>query len=349
MEAFKPLLPLCGTTVIGNVISTLRSAGADHIIVVTGFEAERLQKALDPFDVEYVYNSDYATSPMFSSARIGLEAVQKKSERIFFTPADIPLFTGETLLCLLGSAAAVTIPTHLGRPGHPALFDSRIIPELLNYPAEGSLREAITACSGPLEYLEVTDPGVLIDTDTPAEYALVRLLAGELPEGSVIPKHITAHMQRVAKLATSLGALLNSRAGYSLDLFTLELAARLHDIRRTEPHHAECGAQTLLDAGHPRLAELVRQHMLPSEAEWERVSEITVLYLADKMADGDRVVSIEERYAKRLTTVPDGAPHQAVERNFSVAMAIKSRMEAIIGETICPELLHHVRISHELH
>jgi probable phosphoglycerate mutase len=339
MEAFKPLLPLCGTTVIGRVISTLRSVGVDHIVVVTGREAESLQKALEPLGVECVYNAAYATSPMFTSARIGLEAAQKKTEWIFFTPADIPLFTGETLQCLLKSTAAVTIPTHLHRPGHPVLFDGGIIPELLNYPAESNLREAIAACSGPVEYLEVADPGVLIDTDTPADYALVRLLAGELPEGGVIPKHITAHMQLVARLSTGLGALLNRRGGCSLDLSTLELAALVHDIRRTEPHHADRGAQTLLTAGHPRLAELVRQHMLPDEDARERVSEITLLYLADKMADGDRVVSIEERYAKRLAAVPDGAPRQGVECNLRVAMAIKGRMEALIGEKITPDLL----------
>jgi HD superfamily phosphodiesterase len=198
------------------------------------------------------------------------------------------------------------------------------------------------------ERVEVPDSGVLIDLDTPSDYALARLLAGELPEGGAVPEHIRRHMKTVANLAATLGALLNVRGGCGLNLLELELAALVHDIRRAEPRcgeprrgesrHAAAAARTLADAGHPRLAEIVRQHMMPDEAEWGRVSEVTALYIADKMADGERVLPLEERYAKRIEGL-SGEGRRAAERNLAVASALKSRMEALIGEKITPSLL----------
>jgi hypothetical protein len=167
---------------------------------------------------------------------------------------------------------------------------------------------------------------------------LSRLLAGELPEGGVVPEHIRRHMKAVAKAAVNLGALLNIRGNCGLNLRELELAALLHDLRRTEPRHAEAGARTLAEAGQARLAEIVRQHMLPDEAERTRISEITVLCLADKMTEGECSVPLEERFARRIENL-SGASREAAEERFRVAKAIKNRMEAVLKEKITPQTL----------
>jgi CTP:molybdopterin cytidylyltransferase MocA len=337
MGEFKPLLPFrafLGGTVIGTIVSTLRSAGAESVVVVTGREAERLKAALEP-GVEYVHNASYASTPMFVSVCLGLAEARNRTERIFFTPADTPLFTRETLLRLLESDARVAVPTHFGAPGHPVLMDSHVVPDILGYP-EGTLREALAACAA--EYVEVPDPGVLIDVDTPSDYALSRLLAGELPEGGAIPERIRRHMKATADFAAGLGTLLNVRGNCGLNLPELELGALLHDVRRAEPHHAEAGARTLADAGQPRLAEIVRQHMLPDEAERTKISEVTVLYVADKMMEGERVVPLEDRFARRAEGL-SGASLQAMEQRFGIAAALKSRMETLISEKITPGLL----------
>ncbi|MDR2180452.1 MAG: NTP transferase domain-containing protein [Synergistaceae bacterium] len=333
MGEFKPLLPFRGSTVAETVVSTLRSAGAESVVVVTGREAKRLEAVLGP-GIEYVHNASYASTSMFVSASLGLAEARHRADRIFFTPADVPLFTRETLLRLLKSDARAVVPTHFGSPGHPVLLSSFVVPEILDHP-EGTLREALAACG--TEYVEVPDLGVLIDVDTPADYTLSRLLAGELPEGGAIPERIRRHMKATADFATTLGALLNARGNCGLNLPELELAASLHDIRRTEPHHALAGARTLAEAGQPRLAEIVRQHMLPDEAERMKISEVTVLYLADKMTEEDRVVSLEERFRSQRTKKLGSL--QAVEQRFSVASALKNRMELLIGEKITPGLL----------
>jgi CTP:molybdopterin cytidylyltransferase MocA len=229
MKEFKPLLPFRGGTVAGTVVSALRSAGVESVVVVTGREAERLKTALGP-NVEYVHNASYASTSMFASACLGLAEAKNRTERIFFTPADAPLFTRETLLRLLESDARVVVPAHFGSPGHPVLLDAGVVPEILGRPEGISLREALAAWA--VEYVQVPDPGVLIDVDTPSDYALSRLLAGELPEGGAVPERIRRHMKATADFATALGALLNARGNCGLNLLELELAALLHDVRR---------------------------------------------------------------------------------------------------------------------
>jgi hypothetical protein len=225
---------------------------------------------------------------------------------------------------------------HFGASGHPVLLKARAIPKILGHP-QGTLREALAAC-GPAEYVDVPDPGVLIDVDTPSDYALSRLLAGELPEGGTIPEGIRRHMKVTADFAVALGTLLNARGNCRLNLLELELAALLHDVCHTDPCHAEAGAQTLLKAGQPRLAEIVRQHMLPDEAEWAKINEVTVLYIANKMTEGGCVMTLEER-AKRIKGLARDSLWP-VARNFGVAAAIKSRMETLIGEKITPSILY---------
>jgi CTP:molybdopterin cytidylyltransferase MocA len=170
MGAFKPLLPFRGATIIETLLATIRAAGIDDIVVVTGREAVLLTATLAPLGVDCVHNSGWEESPMFSSVRIGLERVRGRAEKVFFMPADMPLISRETFLALSRQDAAVAIPTYHGSSGHPVLLSGNAILEILRFSGEGSLRDAIAACSCIKTYIEVDDPGILLDMDTPDDY-----------------------------------------------------------------------------------------------------------------------------------------------------------------------------------
>ena len=46
MQAFKPLMPLRGKTLIENTIDSVFSSGAKQVVVVTGHRAEELEPLL---------------------------------------------------------------------------------------------------------------------------------------------------------------------------------------------------------------------------------------------------------------------------------------------------------------
>jgi molybdenum cofactor cytidylyltransferase len=61
------------------------------------------------------------------------------------------------------------IARHDGHRGHPVLFDRSIFTELLDAPEDQGARVVVNADAARIVYVEVADPGILLDLDTPEE------------------------------------------------------------------------------------------------------------------------------------------------------------------------------------
>jgi HD superfamily phosphodiesterase len=120
--------------------------------------------------------------------------------------------------------------------------------------------------------------------------------------------------------------------GLPLNLGDLETAALLHDMCRAQANHAEAAAAVLRGRGLERLAGIVAAHMKLGDQDTDRVNEKSIVYLADKMADGDRPVTIKARFEKRLSAVSSEAAKTAVMDKYRTALAIKGHIEAILGQ-----------------
>jgi CTP:molybdopterin cytidylyltransferase MocA len=186
MGAFKPLLPLGGTTIIERIVCTLRDGGAENIAVVTGRDAPRIEETLASVKVSYnitfVNNKDYAATDMFYSASMGFAVMAERADAIFFTPVDVPLFTVNTMRLLTerlqNNRDHILSPMHGGKLGHPILARSHAVKELIKWKGPGGLRGAIDAYSGPKDILEIADPGTVFDVDTPEEYQILQKKSG---------------------------------------------------------------------------------------------------------------------------------------------------------------------------
>jgi len=96
MGDFKPMLSIGSISVAQRVIATLQQAGVFQIVVVTGYNADVLEKHLAKSGVIFLRNEDYKNTEMFDSACIGLNYLKNKCNRVLFTPVDIPLFRADT-------------------------------------------------------------------------------------------------------------------------------------------------------------------------------------------------------------------------------------------------------------
>ena len=67
--------------------------------------------------------------------------------------------------------ASLACPVCEGRTGHPLLIAASLVDTLLRDPGDGGLQGAISRCGSEMTRVEVSDPGVLHDADTPADYA----------------------------------------------------------------------------------------------------------------------------------------------------------------------------------
>ena len=72
MGDFKPMLSIGEISVAQRVVATLRQAGAERVVVVTGYNADDLERHLARSGAVFVRNVNYRTTELFDSALIGL-------------------------------------------------------------------------------------------------------------------------------------------------------------------------------------------------------------------------------------------------------------------------------------
>ena len=72
MEELKPMLRMGQTTMIQREIDTIRQAGISPIVVVTGYQADVLERHISHRGAVCIRNKRYETSQMYGSICMGL-------------------------------------------------------------------------------------------------------------------------------------------------------------------------------------------------------------------------------------------------------------------------------------
>ena len=170
IKELKPMMKLGKTTMIQKEIDTLRQAGVTPIVVVTGYQAEELERHIAHRGAVCVRNKKYETSHMFDSICLGLKRIGKKTDQVLLFPADVPLVSTDTIVKIKESEAEIAVPVHEGKSGHPVLLSREVIPAILGYSGERGLRGAMEACGVEIKRIELEDPGVLMNTNTAEDY-----------------------------------------------------------------------------------------------------------------------------------------------------------------------------------
>ncbi|MCK9303419.1 MAG: nucleotidyltransferase family protein [Bacteroidales bacterium] len=180
MGVFKPLVPLCGKSLIQNTVDSVLSGGADHVVVVVGFRAEEMEylisHAYGP-EVQTVYNPDFAVKDMMHSILVGCEALPR-CEAFFLLPGDMPVVSRSTFLALTDQwrekPDGIIFPSLDGYRKHPPLIGSSMIPDILSFHGDGGLRELWKQKESLIQTVPVDDEGVWVDVDTPQDYRRCR-------------------------------------------------------------------------------------------------------------------------------------------------------------------------------
>ncbi len=313
MHDLKPLLAAGGRTLLERAVGAFSAVGIDDVVVVTGHRGDEVAPVAARAGARVVLNSRFDDG-MYSSVRAGAAALDPGVSRFFLLPADVPLVRPETIGRLAraaGTAAGpdVVYPAFRESTGHPPLISASLRDEILGDRPAGGLRELLLRHAASSRLVEVEDPGVLLDADTPDALARIRdLAAGEDLPGEArclgllrergASFALVAHSRAVAAVAAALAAALNDHRQYLCEPL-VAAGALLHDVARDQPRHADAGADVLEHLGIPRVAAIVRRHMGLDDAD-DDVGEAQVVYLADKLVEGDRLVGLDARFAARL-------------------------------------------------
>ena len=172
MGAIKPLIVIDGQPILVRVITTLRAAGIERIIVVLGYKAALIEKEVDLFRCILANNMDYE-SGMGSSLSLGVSLVSPEATGFLVVHADMPYVQETTVRKVIARASAgakIVAPVCSGVRGFPVYLDSGCREELLpTLKGEIGARVYIAQHEQDLVLIEVDDPGATIDIDRPQD------------------------------------------------------------------------------------------------------------------------------------------------------------------------------------
>ena len=141
---------------------------------------------------------------------------------------------------------------------------------------------------------------------------------------------LKAHCRAVADLASGLCGMLTEE-GMKLNAALVRNSALLHDIARAQKHHPEVGAKWLLELGYPDVAEIIRRH---HDFDGAELDEAALVFLADKCIEGDRRVTIGERFAGSASHCRTQEAKAAHASRLETALQIKEKINRICGKTV---------------
>jgi CTP:molybdopterin cytidylyltransferase MocA len=134
-----------------------------------------------PSGVAAVENASWRDG-QWSSARVGLRAaLAAGADRLLVHPVDVPLISPDTARALLSALthSPAVVAAYRGAGGHPLGLTAASAQALLDAPDLPHLEAGLQRVDARL--LDVDDPAVLQEVDTPEEY---RALFGRAPQRS---------------------------------------------------------------------------------------------------------------------------------------------------------------------
>ncbi|MEW5911414.1 MAG: DVU_1551 family NTP transferase [Thermodesulfobacteriota bacterium] len=349
MGRLKPLLPLGPQTVLARVVDTCRQAGLGTVLVVLGHHAAELAPAVAALGLQPVYNPQPERG-MFSSLLAGVAALPPQARAFLVLPVDLPLVRVHTLRRLLEAwqegRGPMLVPTFLGRRGHPPLLDAGLAPALAAWSGPNGLRGFLEQRAEVVE-VPAADRFLRLDLDTPQDYQRLLRAAGryDLPstaeclalvqEVQGLGPELWAHCHLVARIALALGRGLRDRGGRKLEMRLIAAGGLLHDVGKGQPDHAAAGAALLRAMDWERVARVVAAHVDLAGDGQGPLDEAALVYLADKLVQADRPVTLEERFAASLARHGrDPQARQNVERRRQQARRLQERVEAALGQDL---------------
>lgn len=177
MGRSKGLLLAGGRAFVRAILETLRDGGVpDAVVIVRDGDAGVIAEVAASGFGRIVTNPR-ADDGQLSSLIAGLDAIDApKVEGALVTLVDVPWIAPQTVRLLLARAAVSGAPilraVHRGRHGHPVIFKRCLFDALRQADPSAGAKAIVRA--NAVEDVEVPDPAVVEDVDTPEDYTRAR-------------------------------------------------------------------------------------------------------------------------------------------------------------------------------
>jgi CTP:molybdopterin cytidylyltransferase MocA len=173
----KALLRMGDETFLRRILRVLRDAGLPDAVVIVRPGQDALAEEVAVAGFGRIVENPRADQGQLSSLIAGLDAVDRPDvDGALVTLVDVPGISTAVISALLErmrtSASPVVRAVHDGRHGHPVIFRRALFERLRQAdPAVGAKAVLRTVA---IEDVEVHEPGITEDVDTPADYERIR-------------------------------------------------------------------------------------------------------------------------------------------------------------------------------
>jgi len=174
MKENKLVLNVDGETLIERVVNTAIRSNADEVVVVLGYEAEKIREKIARLKCKIVVNDRYEKGQS-GSVKVGLSAISPEAEAMMVFPADVALIDAPSINRVIdeysGTKSRIVIASHQHQSGHPILLDRTLFPEVSEIDEDTfGLKAVINRHRAQVKYVDVGSDNVLIDIDTQEEF-----------------------------------------------------------------------------------------------------------------------------------------------------------------------------------
>jgi molybdenum cofactor cytidylyltransferase len=167
----KLLAELGGKPLVRIVAEQALASKAQGVIVVTGHQADQVERVLQGLKVTFVRNPDFAEG-LASSVKAGIAAVLPSADGAVICLGDMPLISAHLIDRLIETFAPdrgnlIAVPVSDGRRGNPVLWSRRFFNELMTLDGDIGARHLIAKHSEAVAEVPVEGFEAFLDIDTP--------------------------------------------------------------------------------------------------------------------------------------------------------------------------------------
>lgn len=164
----KALTRVDGATALERIVEAARGM---RVVVVLGEHHDAVRAALPALDVRWVRNP---TPEMGRTGSLQRGLLQARGPGVLVLPVDHPLVRADTLRLLAARTEQWVVPTFGGRGGHPIRLGEMGVAAAMSAPPATPLRDVPRMVGIEVTRVEVDDPGVLANLDTPEDVEQAR-------------------------------------------------------------------------------------------------------------------------------------------------------------------------------
>lgn len=175
--ANKLMLSYKGKSMLLHALDTLMESRIENIVVVKGHQPEAVTSIIEDRSIQSVYNPEWEKG-MTGSIQVGIRASSSESRGYLICQGDMPDILVSTFNKLNDEFLAhnddhqILLPAFKKKRGNPVLFGGIFRPEILDHSEPEGCRSLVKKYHSRVSIVDVDDPGILKDIDTPKEFQL---------------------------------------------------------------------------------------------------------------------------------------------------------------------------------